>query len=47
MQEADYFWLMEAIARRKEQLVQQGMSPAAAQKKAAEEYGMPEEDEYE
>jgi hypothetical protein len=47
MQEADYFWLMEAIARRKAQLVQQGMSPAEAQRKAAEEYDMPEADPYE
>ncbi len=44
MQEADYFWIMEAISRRKDQLIAKGMSAEDAEKQAREEYEMPEDD---
>jgi len=47
MQEADYFWLMEAIALRKQQLIAQGMAPREAERQATREYEGPEEEEFE
>lgn len=42
MLQADYFWLMEAIAQRKVELIKQGMSPQEAERQATREYDGPE-----
>lgn len=47
MLEADYFWIMEAVALRKQKLIDEGLSPRDAERKAREEYEVEEDDEYE